>query len=204
MLTTSNRQAAAQLPTLEHENTSPENAPAAQLCELHTPSLLATALKWLGFTPAAREHLVGGECDLLKLLKLSKDQVDGLTTLNEFDKVELKRWQRAAVALADVNGGLKDDQLLVRCSVQYALYTHLADRALEIAGADIKPHDIEVLSVRPGGSRLDGFLVQAKLRVDSALIGKLEDMSTEMGFNVMTLPQRPDACRGRRTGNPTP
>lgn len=184
----SNRHAAAQEPTLEKlENTSTENAPAERLCEFHAHNLVATLLLWLGFTPAAREHLESGDCSLLKLLQLSGDQVDGLKTLDEFDKAELKRWQKAAVALADINGGLEDDQLLVRCSVQYALYRHLADRALEIAGVDIKPHDIEVLSIKPGGSQLDGFLVQAKLRVDSALLGKLEDMSREMRFNVMTL-----------------
>lgn len=147
----SNRHAAAQELSQEKlENTASGNAQAERLCELHAPNLVATLLLWLGLTAAAREHLESGDCGLLKLLQLSGDQVDGLTTLNEFDKAELKRWQKAAVALADINGGLKDDQLLVRCSVQYALYTHLADRALEIAGADIKPHDIEVLSVKRG------------------------------------------------------
>lgn len=140
----------------------------AWLCELHTPHLVVTLLQWLGFGSTARQHL--RDSDLLELLQLSEDQVDGMQKVDELGKAELKRWQKATAALADIAGS-NCDQTIVCCSVQYALYTHLSDRAMELAGTDIKPDDIEVISVEPR----HGFAIQAKLRVTSALAGKLQD-----------------------------
>ena len=144
----------------------------AWLCEFHAPHLVATLLQWLGFGSTARRELQNIE--LLELLQLSEDHVDGLQRVGEFDKAELKRWQTATAALANVAGSDRR-RPFVYCSVQYALYTHLSDRAMELAGVDIKPADIQVLSVQPRRG-----LIEANLRVNSALIEKLkEGLTTE-------------------------
>ena len=136
----------------------------AWLCEFHAPHFVATLLQLIGFGTTARQQLQN--IDILELLQLSEDQVDGLQKVDDFDKAELKRWQKATTALAQNAGS----DILIG-SVQYALYTHLSDRALELAGVDIKPHDVEVVCVEPR----HGFAVKAKLRVNSALLGKLQD-----------------------------
>jgi hypothetical protein len=125
-------------------------------------------LQWLGFGSAARQQLQNS--DLLELLQLSEDQIDGLQ-INEFDKAELKRWQKATAALAERAGSDRDRTLV--CSVQYVLYTHLSDRTLELAGSDIKPDDIEV-SVEPCRVAIQAKL-SVKLRVNSALVRKLQE-----------------------------
>ena len=149
------------------------------VCKLRGPNLVTTLLQWLGFGPDARQQLQNG--DLLELLQLSDDRIDGLERLGHFDKAELKRWQRAASELADSGG----DQSLVCCGVQYALYIHLSDRALELAGTDLEPDDVAavVVSVEPQRS----FSIQAKLRVAPALLDKLkesllEDVSIDQSF----------------------
>ena len=126
-------------------------------------------LQWLGFGSAARQQLQNS--DLLELLQLSEDQIDGLQ-INEFDKAELKRWQKATAALAERAGSADRDRTLV-CSVQYVLYTHLSDLTLELAGSDIKPDDIEV-SVEPCRVAIQANL-RVKLRVSSALVRKLQE-----------------------------
>ena len=140
----------------------------AWLCEFYAPHLVATLLQLIGFGTTARQQLQNS--DLLELLQLSEDQVDGLQRVNDFDKAELKRWQRATATLADIAGS-DCNHTLICCSVQYALYTHLGDRALELAGVNIKPDDIEIVCVEPRR----GFAIQAKLRVNSALFDKLQD-----------------------------
>ena len=137
------------------------------LCEFHTAHLVAMLLQWLGFGYTARQQLQNS--DLLELLQFSEDQIDGLQ-INELDKAELKRWQKATAALAEVAESDRDQTLF--CSVQYALYTHLSDRALEIAGSDIKPDDIQVVSVEPRRNAIQAKL-SVKLKVSSALVGKL-------------------------------
>ena len=153
--------------------------PGEWVCKLHGPNLVTTLLKWLGFGPDARQQLQSG--DPLELLQLSDDQIDGLERLGDFDKAELKRWKRAATAFAD-NAG---HQSLVCGGVRYALYIHLSDWALELAGTDLEPDDVvaAVVSVEPRR----GFSIQAKLTVASALLGKLkkslhEDTSIDRSF----------------------
>ena len=140
----------------------------AWLCELHAPHLVVTLLQWLGFGSTARQQLQNS--DLLELMQLSEEQVNALHNVDEFSKAELKRWQKATAALADVSES-NSDQTLVCCSVQYALYMHLGDRALELAGTDIKRDDIEVILVEQNGFAT----IKAKLRMTSALAGKLQD-----------------------------
>ena len=128
----------------------------------------------------ARQQLQNA--DLLELLQLSDDRIDGLEKTGHFDKsAELKRWQRAASELADSGG----DQSLVCCGVQYALYIHLSDRALELAGTDLEPDGVAavVVSVEPQRS----FSIQAKLRVAPVFLDKgkeslLEDVSIDQSF----------------------
>eukprot|EP00908_Phaeocystis_cordata_P010720 Transcript_21572.p1 GENE.Transcript_21572~~Transcript_21572.p1 ORF type:complete len:523 (-),score=95.04 Transcript_21572:210-1778(-) len=131
-----------------------EQAAAKRRFELRVPNLVATVLEWLGLKPAARESIMSG-CQgwgfegLMRLLQLSECEIDGLTALNIVDKAELKRWQRATMALA---GGEEKDHRLACCGVHDALHMYLVDQlvdqALKIGGGDIKPADIEIESIR--------------------------------------------------------